>query len=131
MPKKHPTVLIVEDDNGLNDAYKIILESAGYNVQTTHDGKEALDYLAEAGDPMAIFLDLKMSGMDGIEFIQALRKDNLCGKSTIVVLTNQGDSADIERAKDLAVDGYIVKATSIPSEVVDEVVKLYKKHKGV
>src|SRR3546814_1520665 len=35
-------VLVVEDDEDLNKAYRIIIESAGYEVTSAHDGKQAL-----------------------------------------------------------------------------------------
>ena len=41
-----------------------------------------------------------------------------------------GDQNDIDKAKALKVHGYIVKATTIPSEVVSEVEKIYKQHQG-
>jgi hypothetical protein len=40
------------------------------------------------------------------------------------MLTNQAD--DYDKAKALGVDGYIIKATTIPSEVVDQVISIYK-----
>jgi AmiR/NasT family two-component response regulator len=42
------------------------------------------------------------------------------------MLTNESDPSKIEKAKSLNVAGYIVKATLIPSEVVEEVVKILK-----
>ena len=39
----------------------------------------------------------------------------------LIMLTNQGSSDDIGRARKLGVDGYIVKATTVPSEVLKEV----------
>ena len=62
-----------------------------------------------------------MPTMDGLEFIKKLRDEHLSPDSAILVLTNTSQSADIERAKSLGVDGYIVKATATPSEVVAEV----------
>ena len=47
------------------------------------------------------------------------------------MLTNQGQLSDIEKAKSFGINGYIIKATSIPSEVVEEVNRIYnlqKKH---
>ena len=46
------------------------------------------------------------------------------------MLTNQGTSDDIARAKKLNVDGYIVKATTIPSEVLTEVEKIVASKKS-
>jgi DNA-binding NarL/FixJ family response regulator len=48
----------------------------------------------------------------------------LAEDATIIMLSNQGASEDIERAKRLEVDGYIVKATTIPSDVLKEVEKI-------
>jgi DNA-binding NarL/FixJ family response regulator len=47
------------------------------------------------------------------------------------MLTNQGQLSDIEKAKSFGVDGYIIKATTIPSEVVAEVTRIYNLHKNV
>ena len=46
------------------------------------------------------------------------------------MLTNQSESSDIEAAKALGVEGYIVKASTIPSEVLTEVLKIYEKNKA-
>ena len=45
------------------------------------------------------------------------------------MLTNQGVQDDIAKAKKLNVDGYIIKATSIPSEVLAEVIRIYESSK--
>jgi len=45
----------------------------------------------------------------------------------VIMLTNQADDED--KAKAIGVDGYIIKATMIPSEVVDKVLEIYKNKK--
>ena len=70
-----------------------------------------------------------MPNMDGLEFIKRMKEEKLSPSSAIVVLTNQSQSAEIEKAKELGVDGYIVKASTIPSEVVEEVKKILEKHR--
>ena len=62
-----------------------------------------------------------MPSMDGLEFIKKMKEERLSPLSTVVVLTNQSQSAEIDRAKEIGVDGYIVKASTIPSEVVQKV----------
>jgi AmiR/NasT family two-component response regulator len=59
-----------------------------------------------------------------------LRKEKLAEKSSLVILTNQGQSNEIEKAKKLGFDGYIVKATTIPSEVVSQVLEIHEKKHG-
>ncbi len=66
--------------------------------------------------------------MDGFTIYENVKKDNLAPGAVAIVLTNQGLSSDINRAKELGFHGYIVKATTIPSEVVEEVLDIYKKN---
>ena len=72
-----------------------------------------------------------MPGMDGFEILDTIKKNNIAPNSLIIMLTNQGQLADIEKAKSFGINGYIIKATTIPSEVVTEVERIYnleKKH---
>ncbi len=77
--------------------------------------------------PDAILLDIIMPGMTGLETIEMIRKENLATKSKIIVLSNQVQSYDITKAKNLSIDGYIMKAESIPSEVLTETIKIIEK----
>ncbi len=62
--------------------------------------------------------------MDGLELVSQVKKEKLVPTAKLIMLTNQGSSDDISRAKKMNVDGYIVKATTIPSEVLGEVEKI-------
>ncbi len=73
--------------------------------------------------------DLVMPAMSGFELYETIKNEHLADKAVVIVLTNQGQSPDIEKAKALGVDGYIVKASTIPSEVVEQVIKIYGEHK--
>ena len=88
---------------------------------------EALRKLKDGFAPDAIVLDIVMPGMDGIELLEKIRAEKLSPNSVIVFLTNQGQPSDIEKAKSLGASGYIVKASTIPSEVFNEVVKCIEK----
>ncbi len=91
---------------------------------------DALKIIHDGYTPDIILLDLVMPGMDGLELLAKIKAENLAPKATVIMLTNQGQPSDIKRAEDIGVAGYIVKATTIPSEVVDEVVKLYQARKA-
>ena len=69
----------------------------------------------------AIVFDIVMPSMTGFEMIEIIKKDKLAPDSALIALTNQGQQSDIDRGKKLGIDGYIVKASSIPSEVVKEI----------
>ena len=68
-----------------------------------------------------------MPTMDGLELLKQIREEKLIPDSLIVMLTNQPDEYD--KAKELGIDGYIVKATTIPSDVVAQVSKIYNDKK--
>jgi len=104
-------------------------KNKGYQVETVTGGAEALQKMRDNFNPDIIMLDIIMPSIDGIEVVETMRKEKLSPNATIVMLTNQGDKKDIERSKKLGVHGYIVKATTIPSEVVEEVGKIASKNK--
>lgn len=114
------SVLIVEDEPSLNDAYKRILESEKISVVTAFNGREALDALNKK-QPDIILLDLKMPEMDGIEFLQKYSKSKFKGKSKIIIFSNYDEQAEIKDAFDLGATKYMLKAWASPSEVVNVV----------
>lgn len=124
--EKKEKVLIVDDDKFLLSMYAVKFKNAGFEVETALSGVEALEKLQGGKAPDIIILDLIMPGMDGYEFMAKLREQKLVLKATVVILTNQGQPEDIEKAKKYNVQGYIVKASTIPSEVLEEVVKIHK-----
>ncbi len=125
-------ILIVDDDKFLLNMYSIKFQKENFEVTTASDGKSALDILIKGPAPDAIVLDIVMPIMDGLEMLENMRKQNLAKEATVLILSNQGQSTDIEKAKRLGIDGYIVKATTIPSEVVTEVLRmLANKHHGM
>jgi DNA-binding response OmpR family regulator len=119
-------VLFVDDDRFLLDMYAIKFTKAGYEARTADSSELALKILREGFVPDILLVDIIMPGMDGLTFMEMARKESLAPAATLVFLTNQGEPDDVARARKLGADGYIVKATTIPSEVLAEVEKIYK-----
>jgi CheY-like chemotaxis protein len=120
-----PKVLIVDDDKFLLNMYSIKFGKNNFEVNSAATGEEALSKIKEGYNPDIILLDIIMPGMDGFEILDTIRKTNIAPNSIVIMLTNQGQLADIEKAKSFGIDGYIIKATTIPSEVVEEVTRVY------
>jgi CheY-like chemotaxis protein len=120
------SILFVDDDSFLLDMYSLKFKKNNYDIKTAQSPEDALKIVREGFEPDILLLDVVMPGMDGIELLSILKKENLIKKSVVIMLTNQGLPDDIARAKKLNVDGYIIKATTIPSEVLSEVDKIYK-----
>lgn len=119
-------IYLVDDDKFLLDLYAVKFRSAGHEVSIFGGGEELLAELRkkDAASPNAILLDLIMPGVSGFDALETIRKEHLAQGSKIIILTNQGQESDIEHAKKLAADGYIVKASAIPSEVLAETLRI-------
>ncbi len=122
-------ILIIDDDKFLLNMYSIKFQKEKFDVTTASDGLDALKKLEGGFVPDAIVLDIVMPIMDGLEFLEKMRAADLARNATLLILSNQGQSSDIEKAKKLGIDGYIVKATTIPSEVVGEVLRMLNSKK--
>ena len=123
MDKKY-SVLLVDDDKFLLEMYRKKFEQDGGAVDVALGSEEALSKLRNGAKPDILILDIIMPAMDGLELLSTIRNENLSPNSVVIMLTNESDKAKIEKAKTLGIRGYIVKATSIPSEVVAEAIKI-------
>ncbi len=121
-------IFMVDDDRFLLDMYSLKFKKSGMNVDTSSNSQTALEKLRSGVSYDVILLDIIMPGTDGLDLLKNIRAEKLAPNAVVIMLTNQAD--DFERAKAFAVDGYIIKATTIPSEVVEQVLLIYKnKHK--
>ena len=112
------SILIVEDDPALNEAYEMILQTAGYHTYTALNGQEALELIeAEDVSPDIILLDLRMPVLDGIGFLRKYRP-SLHPTTTVVVFGNYDAHGDIEEAYKLGAHRYILKARAAPKELL-------------
>ena len=128
--EKKYKVFIVDDDKFLLDMYATKFKNLGHDASVAVGSVEALEKLRGGATPEVLILDIIMPAMDGLELLETIRKENLVPNAVVVMLTNETDPAKIEKAKSLGVAGYIVKATTIPSEVVSEVVSIVNKKKS-
>ena len=119
-------ILFVDDDKFLLDMYALKFNKAGYEAKTADSTEYAFKLIKDGYTPDILLADIIMPGKDGLQFVSEIRAANLIPNAVIVFLTNQGESNDINRARALKADGYIVKATTIPSEVLAEVEKIYQ-----
>ncbi len=124
-----PTILLVDDDSFLLDMYKVKFEKGGYDVKLALGSEEALAIIRGGYVPNILITDVVMPTIDGIDMIASLRKEALIPNVMVVTLSNQSSATDIERAKKVGVDGYIIKATTIPSEVFEQVHSMFTSFK--
>src|SRR3989344_4229771 len=118
--EKH-TVLIVDDDKFLLEMYKRKFETNGVQADVAVGAEETLSKLRGGAEPEVLILDIIMPGMNGLELLEVIRKEKLAPNATVIMLTNESGGERINKAKALGIQGYIVKATSVPSEGVEKV----------
>jgi len=116
------TVFVIEDDVFLIKAYQIKFEKAGADVWTVADGNEALKFL-EKDPPNVVLLDLLLPGISGFDVLTEIRKNEKWKNVPVFVLSNLSQTQDIERAKTLGIDEYLVKANTKINDIVERVKK--------
>jgi CheY-like chemotaxis protein len=114
---KQKNILVVEDDLMLNEAYKMILSSAGHTTRTAYSGKEALE-LIDDQEPDIIFLDLRMPVMDGIEFLKIYQPKKHHPNVKIIVFSNYDMQQEVDEAYELGAQRYVLKAWASPKELL-------------
>ena len=129
MNKKYK-ILIVDDDKLLLDMYSVKFNQQGFDVVIGIGGEDALAKLRDGLNPDVILLDLVMPDVDGFDFFEIINREKLCENPIVIILTNQGQESDIKRAKELGAAGYIVKASALPSEVLEQVMKIIEEKTG-
>ena len=116
--KKAVSILIVDDDEVDVMALKRAFKKVGVSnpIHVAGDGVEGLEILRGEGGrellpaPVMILLDLNMPRMNGLEFLDEIRRDPVHKNSIIFVLTTSSAEDDRLRAYDHHVSGYILKS---------------------
>lgn len=108
-------ILVVDDDPVVGISFERVLSGKGYAVITARDGEEALDKLARE-DYDAVFTDLKMPGMSGIEV--AARVKAARPWLPVVIVTGYGSEANETKAREAGVAAFLRKPLS-PETIED------------
>ncbi len=102
-------ILVVDDDPVVGISFNRVLSGKGYAVITARDGEEALDKLARE-DYDAVFTDIKMPGMSGIEV--AARVKAARPWLPVVIVTGYGSEANEAKAREAGVAAFLRKPLS-------------------
>jgi two-component system response regulator MtrA len=106
-------VLIVEDDDRIRETTRYLLEDAGYIVDESPSGEDALRRF-EMGRPDLVLLDVMLPGIDGFETCRRLRRTS---DVPIIMLTARSDSFDVVIGLEVGADDYITKPF-VPKELI-------------
>jgi len=108
-------VLVVDDDPVVGKSFNRVLSNKGYVVITAQNAQEALTKLQEGGYD-AVFTDIRMPGMDGLELAERVKASTPW--TPVVIVTGYGTAANEARAKAAGVSAFLQKPLS--PEMIEE-----------
>jgi DNA-binding response OmpR family regulator len=98
-------ILLVEDDVSLCNLLNEYLRRVGFEVESVHDGRDALERIF-SGNYLAVVLDLMLPGIMGLDLLQRIRaKSNI----PVLILTAQGEEIDRILGLEVGADDYLAK----------------------
>jgi DNA-binding response OmpR family regulator len=118
MDKKR--ILIIEDDSSLQKVVQEFLESEGFDTVGAEDGIEGIK-LANSKKPDLILLDIILPKKDGYEVLKELKENQETKNIPIILLTNLGSPADVEKAIKLGATTYLTKSDYKLEEVAEKI----------
>lgn len=123
--KQIGAVLIVEDDEFLRGLFIRKLSSEGLTVNGAGDSTAAFSSIAET-KPAIILLDLMLPGIDGYEILSQLKGADETKDIPVIVISNLGQRAEIDRAMSLGARDFMVKSSLTLDEIVSRIIAIMK-----
>jgi len=99
-------VLVIDDEPGIRSLLSRVLSTEGYEVETAADGNEGLSR-ALAARPDVVLLDMKMPGIDGMQVLEEMQRNQAAG--SVIVMTAHSTVASAVQAIKLGAYDYICK----------------------
>ena len=116
-------VLVVEDSIGVRELERVILEGAGYQVETAVDGLDGASRLRN--DPADLVLsDVEMPGMDGFELTRLVRRTKGWENVPVVIMTSRGEEHARQAGMDAGASAYLLKHDFDQRQLVSTVQRL-------
>jgi CheY-like chemotaxis protein len=112
------TILIVEDDELLRDAFKLLLEDAGYQVLEAGTAGDALRLVTERL-PALVVLDLGLPDRPGLDVVRAMRQDLDLKDTPVIALTGRVGDQERRACLDAGCDRYLAKPVA-PTDLLRE-----------
>lgn len=117
-------VILIEDDHDINFIYKRQLDKAELPTDAFYTGKEALAALAVSAYDIAL-VDVMLPDTNGIEIVKQMKQNSNLAKMTIIILSNMGEETIVNEAKNIGADGYLIKSSMNPGQMIESVIKIH------
>lgn len=127
-PQPKRDILIVDDNEQNLELIEAYLEDVGASLRTAKDGLEALAKVQQQL-PDLILLDVMMPHMSGFQVCRKLKASDATRHIPVIIVTALGEVSDIERAKEIGADDYLVKPVNKP-DLIERVHKWLTRCEG-
>jgi len=117
-------IVIADDDPTIVSLVSLRLGLARFDVLSASSGPEALN-LIRTVEPVAVILDVRMPGGDGLKALDAIKSDPVTRKLPVMMLTGERDSETVMTAMDAGASDYMVKPFH-PDRLLERVNRLVK-----
>lgn len=114
------TILFVDDSRLVQEIYRQKLMQERFRVLVAGGGLEALRILSKE-TPDLILLDLLMPDVDGYRILEVVKREQRLKGVPVLVFTGKSQNGELQKALDLGAHGYIVKSTTPPNEVLQQI----------
>jgi two-component system chemotaxis response regulator CheY len=101
--------LVIDDSRAMRKILRRVLERMGFEVSEAENGQDALDSISANGAPDIALVDWNMPVMDGLTFINVLRKHPEWRSITLMMVTTESEQDQIVRALAAGAHEYLIK----------------------
>ncbi|HNU82402.1 MAG TPA: sigma-54 dependent transcriptional regulator [Thermoanaerobaculia bacterium] len=108
---ERPQIVVIDDETGSRESVAIALEKTGLVVRTFDDARRALELLEREPSVRVAICDLRMPGMDGLAFLQEVRRREL--ELAVVLMTAFGSIESAVDAMKVGADDYLTKPVDL------------------
>lgn len=105
-------VLVVEDNELNLRLFCDLLRAHGYEAEAVRDARDAIER-ATSFAPEIVILDIQMPHINGLELIEAMRRDMILRRIPIMAVTAYAGRGDEERIREAGADAYVAKPISL------------------
>ena len=101
--------MVIDDSRAMRAILRRIVTELGFDCVEAGDGQEALDKMKAGDVPVLCLVDWNMPVLDGLSFIQAVRATAEWRDITLMMVTTEGEQAQIVRALAAGAHEYVIK----------------------
>ena len=101
--------MVIDDSRAIRMILSGILSELGYEVKQAVNGKDAMGQLESNPDLDVFLVDWNMPEMNGLEFVQAVRRDSRFAHTPLMMVTTETEISQMTKALEAGANEYVMK----------------------